>query len=242
MDTAATELECFQVLKKQEQLAASHRISNLWAEVEKQKELEKTLQKKYGDLLAELERIQNVMNQYRAQAQQQEEIAAKNQALEVAETASDEADVHGMENAKDVPQSDDQGSAVLVNSTHDETTDQQVDIVSDKATSSPKNDMDVDAEQTTHEADVKLQIAAETAAEWDSAVSVPGNSTDSNTVDRETTLDTSAAEEIRSSEECGKCQDSKNSDNVVEAVNSHDNIIEESTALDDSDKKQVAEA
>ena len=40
MDTAATELECFRVLQKQEQLAASHRINNIWSEVEKQKELE----------------------------------------------------------------------------------------------------------------------------------------------------------------------------------------------------------
>ncbi|KAL0358607.1 UNVERIFIED_CONTAM: Cell division cycle 5-like protein [Sesamum angustifolium] len=32
MDTAGTELECFQALQKQEQLSATHRISNLWEE------------------------------------------------------------------------------------------------------------------------------------------------------------------------------------------------------------------
>ncbi|KAL5537949.1 hypothetical protein UlMin_043005 [Ulmus minor] len=52
MDSAAKELECFQALQKQEQLAASYRISNIWEEVQKQKELERTLQKQYGDLQA----------------------------------------------------------------------------------------------------------------------------------------------------------------------------------------------
>ena len=55
MDTAGTELECFQALQKQEQLAASHRINDLWEEVQKQKEFEQTLQRSYGNLIAELE-------------------------------------------------------------------------------------------------------------------------------------------------------------------------------------------
>ncbi|OMO72088.1 hypothetical protein CCACVL1_17959 [Corchorus capsularis] len=55
MDTAGTELGCFQALQKQEQLAASHRINGLWEEVPKQKELEQTLQRCYGNLIAELE-------------------------------------------------------------------------------------------------------------------------------------------------------------------------------------------
>ncbi|KAJ6292040.1 hypothetical protein OIU76_024024 [Salix suchowensis] len=50
MDTAGTELECFQALQRQEQLAASHRINGLWEEVQKQKELEQALQRRYGDL------------------------------------------------------------------------------------------------------------------------------------------------------------------------------------------------
>jgi pre-mRNA-splicing factor CDC5/CEF1 len=69
MDTAATELECFKALQKQEQLAASHRINSLWEEVQKQKELERTLQRRYGDLVAEVDRIQHLMDEYRIQAQ-----------------------------------------------------------------------------------------------------------------------------------------------------------------------------
>ncbi|KAJ6951586.1 hypothetical protein NC653_040894 [Populus alba x Populus x berolinensis] len=60
MDTSGTELECFQALQRQEQLAASHRINGLWEEVQKQKELEQTMQRRYGDLVAELERIQQL--------------------------------------------------------------------------------------------------------------------------------------------------------------------------------------
>ncbi|CAJ1976277.1 unnamed protein product [Sphenostylis stenocarpa] len=93
MDIAATELECFKVLQKQEQLAASNRITNLWAEVQKQKELEKTLQNRYGSLIEELEKMQNIMDQCRLQAQQEEEIEAHNHAPESIETKTDETDV-----------------------------------------------------------------------------------------------------------------------------------------------------
>jgi pre-mRNA-splicing factor CDC5/CEF1 len=86
MDTAGTEVECFQALQKQEQVAASHRINSLWEEVQKQKELERTLQKRYGDLMAEQELIQSLMDAYRVQ----EEIAAKNRALELATAAANE--------------------------------------------------------------------------------------------------------------------------------------------------------
>ncbi|XP_011084262.1 cell division cycle 5-like protein isoform X1 [Sesamum indicum] len=78
MDTAGTELECFQALQKQEQLSATHRISNLWEEVQKQKELERILQKRYGDLLPELERLQHLIDAYRLQAEREQELAAKN--------------------------------------------------------------------------------------------------------------------------------------------------------------------
>lgn len=233
MDTAATELQCFQVLQKQEQIASSYRINNLWAEVEKQKELERNLQKRYGDLLAELERIQNVMDQYRVQEQQQEEIAAKNHALEVAETACDETDMQETENHKDVPHSVDHGSAMSVNSTNDETAVQQVDLMQEKATSSPRNDkgVDADTEQMTLDTDVKPQVATP-AAEEDSATGVPGNWPDSDIADRETTLDTGAAEEQRSVEGSGEDQDAKNPDTMEEAINSHDNEIHETAALD----------
>ncbi|WOH03521.1 hypothetical protein DCAR_0622920 [Daucus carota subsp. sativus] len=85
MDDAGTELNCFQALRNQEQLAASHRVNTLWEEVQKQKELEQTLQKRYGNLLSEQERIQGMMNEFRAKAR--EENAAKQHALELAEAA-----------------------------------------------------------------------------------------------------------------------------------------------------------
>nr|XP_027104648.1 cell division cycle 5-like protein [Coffea arabica] len=83
MDTAETELKCFQALQVQEHLAASNRINTLWEEVQKQKELESTLQKRFGDLLAQKEKIQNLLEEHRAKAQVQEEIAAENAAPEL---------------------------------------------------------------------------------------------------------------------------------------------------------------
>lgn len=81
MDTAGTELECFQALQKQEQLAATYRITNLWEETQKQKELERVLQKRYGDLLPELQRLQHVMEVHRMKAEQEKENAAKDKDL-----------------------------------------------------------------------------------------------------------------------------------------------------------------
>ena len=83
MDTATMELESFKALQKQEQLAASHCINSIWKEVQKQKELEQTLQKRDGDLVAELEKLQHLMHEYRVQAQNHEEFAAKTHALEL---------------------------------------------------------------------------------------------------------------------------------------------------------------
>lgn len=74
MDTAGTEYECFQALKRQEQVAASNRINSIWEDVQKQKELEKNLQKRYGDLLVEQERVYRVMEKHREEAKRQEEI------------------------------------------------------------------------------------------------------------------------------------------------------------------------
>ncbi|CAL5364993.1 unnamed protein product [Camellia sinensis] len=118
MDTAGTELECFQALQKQEQLAASHRINVLWEEVQKQKELERTLQKRYGDLVAEKERIQSVMDAFIVQ----EEIAAKNRALELANAAANET----------------------AEPPADEIPSQEIDAAPVQANASPKQDMDAD--------------------------------------------------------------------------------------------------
>lgn len=83
MDTAETELKCFQALQVQEQFAASNRINTLWEEVQKQKDLERTLQRRYGDLLAQKEKIQNLLEEHRAKAEVREEIAEENAAPEL---------------------------------------------------------------------------------------------------------------------------------------------------------------
>lgn len=82
MDTAATELECFQELQKQEQMAASYRVRNLTEEVNKQKALERTLQSRYGDLLSSYQRIQEQLEERRSQLKVQEAIEAENRARE----------------------------------------------------------------------------------------------------------------------------------------------------------------
>ncbi|MBA0618817.1 hypothetical protein Godav_028105 [Gossypium davidsonii] len=107
IDTAGTELECFQALQKQEQLAASHRINGLWEEVQKQKELEQTLQSRYGNLIAEIERIQKLMNVYRAQAQKQEEAAEKDHALESSMAPASQATVPSSGLSEPAPSSED---------------------------------------------------------------------------------------------------------------------------------------
>ncbi|KAJ6951116.1 hypothetical protein NC653_040476 [Populus alba x Populus x berolinensis] len=123
MDTSGTELECFQALQRQEQLAASHRINGLWEEVQKQKELEQTMQRRYGDLVAELERIQQLIINYRALAIQQEEIAAKNRALELAEAA--------ILNSEPVTP-DEHGNSMPVGSSDKKVLEQQMDVDSEK--------------------------------------------------------------------------------------------------------------
>ncbi|KAB2049593.1 hypothetical protein ES319_A13G187300v1 [Gossypium barbadense] len=103
IDTAGTELECFQALQKQEHLAASHRINGLWEEVQKQKELEQTLQRRYRNLMSELERMQRLMNVYRAQAEKQEEVGEKNHALELSEAAASQVAVPSAGHSEPAP-------------------------------------------------------------------------------------------------------------------------------------------
>ncbi|XP_034708299.1 cell division cycle 5-like protein [Vitis riparia] len=146
MDTAGTELECFQALQKQEQLAASHRINGLWEEVQKQKELEQTLQSRYGDLIAEQERIQSLIDEYRVQAKIQEEIAAKNRALEVAEAETCQMDVENPEPAA----ADELGNSVQVDPSHGGLPDQKMDSSQEEYHTSPKHDADADADAANH--------------------------------------------------------------------------------------------
>jgi pre-mRNA-splicing factor CDC5/CEF1 len=72
MDTASTELECFEELQKQEHFAASCRILNLTEEVNKQKALERTLQSRCGDLLSGFQIIQEQLEEHKRQLKTQE--------------------------------------------------------------------------------------------------------------------------------------------------------------------------
>ncbi|EXB93177.1 Cell division cycle 5-like protein [Morus notabilis] len=127
MDTAAKELECFQALQKQEQLAASHRINNIWEEVQKQKELERILQKRYGDLLTKLETTRRLMDNYREQAQRQEEIAANKHEPELLESSANQPALQSTENPEITTASDELGSSMPIDQSHNETAYQQMD-------------------------------------------------------------------------------------------------------------------
>ncbi|KAI5424015.1 Cell cycle serine/threonine-protein kinase cdc5/MSD2, variant 4 [Lathyrus oleraceus] len=241
MDVAATEFECFQALKKQEQLAASHRINNLWSEVQKQKELERTLQKRYGDLMAELERTQNVMEQFRVQAQQKEEIEAKNHAIEEVQAQQKEeieAKNHAIEEVQAQQQEETEAKKHVLESTEakaDEinvegtenceaappSAEQQIATVQDQATSSSKVDMDVGT------------LPDAPAAEDESAQVVEGKNIGSDIDNRETTVDMSAAVEIKSNEGNGEGQNVENPDEVTEAANQPDSSIKETTPHED---------
>lgn len=250
MDVAATEFECFQALKKQEQSAASHRINNLWSEVQKQKELEKILQKRYGDLTTELERTQNVMEHFRVQAQQKEEIEAKNHAqeevqaqqkeeieaknhaieevqaqqqeeteaknhvLESTEATADEINVQGTENSEAVPLS----------------ADQQIATMQDQATSSSKIDMDVDSSEAQMTDSTGVTLPDAPVAEDGHSNVLEDKNVESYIENSETTVDMSAAVEIKSNEGNEEGQDVGNPDEIMEASNQPDNSI---TLLDD---------
>lgn len=173
MDTAGTELECFQALQKQEQLAASHRINGLWEEVQKQKELEQTLQRRYGNLVVELQRTQHLINDYRALAKQQEEIAAKNCALELAENAANQAAMPNSETSEPKP-SDDLGSSMPVDSSNVEILEQQTSAAEDHVSASQKHDTDVDSEKEHVPMDTDVSLPNDVPSVMDGVVE--GNS------------------------------------------------------------------
>ncbi|KAF5457860.1 hypothetical protein F2P56_021937 [Juglans regia] len=170
MDTAATELECFRALQKQEQLAASHRINSLWEEVQRQKELERTLQMRYGDLVAELDRTQYLMEKYRVQAEEQEAIAAKNHTLELAKAAEDQTLAQSI--VTDTP--------ILSTDPIDGNAVQQMDAKQELAYASPKSDMDVDA-QNEHPQLCMVEnfpTSSPTAVEQEATTPVQGNTSE----------------------------------------------------------------
>lgn len=161
LDTAEKELECFSALQKQEQLAASHRINNLWEEVQKQKELERTLQKRYGGLLVELERVQHLRVKYIAQEQEQEEITARNGDIELTDSAADVTVVQSTDNPDPTSASDELAAS------HGETSNPQVD------------GMDLDAEKKdnmTVTSDVNVPNNTPAAAEGENDIPLLGTS------------------------------------------------------------------
>ncbi|VAI34741.1 unnamed protein product [Triticum turgidum subsp. durum] len=98
MNTAATELECFQELQKQEQMAGAYRVRNLSEEVNKQKALEQTLQSRYGDLLSGYQSIHGQLEEHKRLLKLQEEaIEAENRAKEEAIEAENRAKEEALE-------------------------------------------------------------------------------------------------------------------------------------------------
>ncbi|KAF3340387.1 cell division cycle 5-like protein [Carex littledalei] len=115
VNNLSTELTCFKELQKQEQLAASYRVNNLLDEVNKQKTLESQLQHRYGDLLAESERLQNFVEDHKrkvaaestevgpTEAAEEMKVDNENDASQVAAVSEEEMkveneDVAGVEN------------------------------------------------------------------------------------------------------------------------------------------------
>ncbi|XP_077229720.1 cell division cycle 5 [Tasmannia lanceolata] len=165
MDTAGTEVECFQALQKQEQLAASYRINGLVEEVNKQKELERNLQHRYGNLTVEQDRIQRLLEDYKLQLQKQEEIIklqkqeeiiklqkqeeimAKNRMLEVSVSAAETTEMLNKDSSE--PVSEELPISIPTVHLHDEAPNMQVDVAQDEtdqnADASPKA-MEIDKE------------------------------------------------------------------------------------------------
>lgn len=146
MDTAGTEYECFQALQRQEQLAASNRINSIWEDVQKQKELEKTLQNRYGDLLAEKERIHDLMKKYRQEAKRQEEIAEAEAAA--AENREDTKMSEAVSEVQ-VPEQVEEANQTVDSKMNDESSNEQRD---DPSKTVPDQSM-VDVSESNSEAD-----------------------------------------------------------------------------------------
>eukprot|EP00252_Welwitschia_mirabilis_P026273 TRINITY_DN853_c0_g3_i1.p1 TRINITY_DN853_c0_g3~~TRINITY_DN853_c0_g3_i1.p1 ORF type:complete len:1058 (-),score=318.66 TRINITY_DN853_c0_g3_i1:523-3696(-) len=73
-DTSWTELECFQALHKQEQIAATNRIEELKIAVDGQKGLERKLQFRYKELSEEQERLQKYLMEQKEKLAHQKEM------------------------------------------------------------------------------------------------------------------------------------------------------------------------
>ncbi|KAJ4879085.1 Cell division cycle 5-like protein [Raphanus sativus] len=90
IEIGGTEVECFKALKRQEEMAASFRKKNLEEEVVKQKETERKLQARYGELLSTLEKAEEIMVGFRAQALKQADAEDSSHNLKEAKLATGE--------------------------------------------------------------------------------------------------------------------------------------------------------
>ncbi|KAK8491006.1 hypothetical protein V6N13_139780 [Hibiscus sabdariffa] len=206
MDTARTELECFQALQKQEQLAASHRINGLWEEVQKQKELEQTLQRRYGTLTAELERIQNLMNVYRAEEEKQKEAAEKDQALELSEPASSQVDLPSLGISEPAPSSE------HVDSSLDGQPSVEVDTNADSGKEHATIDMETDGSKSVN-VPLVVEDKGDDAPKTDNTVAVDAVSSEVATEPINLDSVSTKQESIRESHEAEGCTDHTEVDN-----------------------------
>ncbi|XP_010458276.1 PREDICTED: cell division cycle 5-like protein isoform X3 [Camelina sativa] len=90
IEIGGTEVECFKALKRQEEMAASFRKKNLQDEVVKQKETERKLQARYGNLSAMVEKAEEIMVGFRAQALKKQEDVEDSHKLKEAKLAGGE--------------------------------------------------------------------------------------------------------------------------------------------------------
>ncbi|XP_021772528.1 cell division cycle 5-like protein [Chenopodium quinoa] len=150
MNTAGTELDCFLALQRQENMAASFRIKGLWEEVQKQKEVEKTLQKRYGDRVAELESIRQLMDQYR----KAEDIEAKKHLEELAENAANQASLLSSETPEPV-------SAMEVDSSDDVRPQEDGEASETVNRASLQNDMHTDGDVASIADTQSISLASE---------------------------------------------------------------------------------
>ncbi|KAG7653702.1 SANT/Myb domain [Arabidopsis suecica] len=90
IEIGGTEVECFNALKRQEEMAASFRKRNLQEEVIKQKETESKLQTRYGNVLAMVEKAEEIMVGFRAQALKKQEDVEDSHKLKEAKVATGE--------------------------------------------------------------------------------------------------------------------------------------------------------
>ncbi|KAK9140509.1 hypothetical protein Scep_010190 [Stephania cephalantha] len=182
IDTAVTELECFQALQRQEQLAGTSRINGLVEEITKQKELEKNLQQRYGDLVLERERIQRLMEAYRLQASLQEEIearnhaeklAAENQAVTLSESAANQGKLVGTEIPEPVDALEDTDGSKSVDHSQTEAPISKEGASIEQATPASQDNMDADEQLNSV---MSMDVDGNVAIQVDKLNVIPGNS------------------------------------------------------------------